>query len=85
MTDLGRHGRTAYAEQVRGLIAGGADVLLIETQQDLLVIKCAIAAANRAMAKRGRRIPIMVQASFDTERRAADADRVGSVGACRGD
>ena len=36
----------SYTEQVRGLIAGGADVLLIETQQDLLVIKCAIAAAS---------------------------------------
>ena len=30
----------SYAEQVRGLLAGGVDVLLIETQQDMLVIKC---------------------------------------------
>src|SRR5687767_6819270 len=56
----------SYAEQVRGLLAGGADVLLIETQQDLLASKCAIAAANLAMAEAGRRVPIMVQASFDT-------------------
>ncbi len=55
----------SYAEQVRGLIAGGADLLLIETQQDLLVIKCTIAAANRAMREAGVRLPIMVQASFD--------------------
>ena len=40
--------------------------LLIETQQDLLAIKCAIAAANRAMSELGRIVPIMVQASFDT-------------------
>src|SRR5258708_7324995 len=45
--------QASYAEQVRGLLAGGADVLLIETQQDLLVIKCAIAGANRAMKEAG--------------------------------
>jgi 5-methyltetrahydrofolate--homocysteine methyltransferase len=56
----------SYAEQVRGLIAGGADVLLIETQQDLLAIKCAVSAANIAFKEAGRRLPIMVQASFDT-------------------
>ncbi|HEX5241641.1 MAG TPA: homocysteine S-methyltransferase family protein, partial [Tepidisphaeraceae bacterium] len=56
----------SYAEQVRGLLAGGADVLLIETQQDLLAIKCAINACNLAMREAGRRVPIMAQASFDT-------------------
>ena len=55
----------SYFEQVRGLIAGGADVLLIETQQDMLVIKCALAAAERAFKQAGVRLPIMVQASFD--------------------
>ena len=55
----------SYAEQVRGLMAGGVDVLLIETQQDLLCIKCIIAAANTVFAEAGRRVPIMVQASFD--------------------
>src|SRR5581483_7087709 len=37
----------SYYQQVKGLLAGGADVLLIETQQDLLAIKCCISAANR--------------------------------------
>src|SRR3954463_11678369 len=55
------------AEQVRGLLAGGADVLLIETQQDLLAIKCAIAACNLVFKEVGRRLPIMVQASFDQD------------------
>ena len=55
----------SYAEQVRGLMAGGVDVLLIETQQDLLCIKCIISAANLVFAEVGRRLPIMVQASFD--------------------
>src|SRR5947209_6049965 len=56
----------SFTPQMRGLIAGGADVILIETQQDLLAIKCAINAANRAMQELGRRVPLMVQASFDT-------------------
>src|SRR5688572_24961327 len=59
----------SYREQVRGLLAGGVDVLLIETQQDMLASKCCIAAANSAMdeaGQGGRRVPIMVQASFDT-------------------
>ncbi|MDQ3441624.1 MAG: homocysteine S-methyltransferase family protein, partial [Planctomycetota bacterium] len=56
----------SYREQVRGLLAGGVDVLLIETQQDMLAIKCCIAAANEAMREANRRVPIMVQASFDT-------------------
>ena len=55
----------SYYEQVRGLIAGGADVLLVETQQDMLVVKCILVAANRAFAEAGKRLPIMVQFSFD--------------------
>ena len=55
----------SFLPQMRGLISGGADVLLIETQQDLLAIKCAINAANQAMRELGRRVPIMVQGSFD--------------------
>jgi len=55
----------SFTPQMRGLISGGADIILIETQQDLLAIKCAIAAANRAMRELGRQVPLMVQASFD--------------------
>ena len=57
----------SFTPQMRGLIGGGVDVILIETQQDLLAIKCALAAANRAMKELGRRVPLMVQASFDTD------------------
>ncbi|MEM6459950.1 MAG: homocysteine S-methyltransferase family protein, partial [Planctomycetota bacterium] len=34
----------SYAEQVRGLLDGGADVLLLETAQDILQVKCALNA-----------------------------------------
>jgi 5-methyltetrahydrofolate--homocysteine methyltransferase len=57
----------SFLPQMRGLISGGADVILIETQQDLLAIKCAISAANQAMKALNRRVPLMVQASFDQD------------------
>jgi 5-methyltetrahydrofolate--homocysteine methyltransferase len=55
----------SYAEQVRGLIAGGVDVLLIETQQDMLVVKCILAAVRQVGRETAVRLPIMLQASFD--------------------
>jgi 5-methyltetrahydrofolate--homocysteine methyltransferase len=57
----------SYAEQVRGLLDGGVDVLLIETQQDLLAIKCCLAAVEVVFAEFGRRVPVMVQASMDQQ------------------
>ena len=57
----------SYYIQFTGLIDGGSDVLLFETQQDLLIIKAMIVAANRAFADKGKRLPIMVQASFDQD------------------
>lgn len=57
----------SYRLQVRGLLDGGVDVLLIETQQDLLAIKCAINAAEIAFKEKGKRLPIMVQASMDQQ------------------
>ncbi len=55
----------SYAEQCRGLIAGGADVLLIETNQDLLLTKAAINAATRAMREAGLKLPLMVQVTIE--------------------
>jgi 5-methyltetrahydrofolate--homocysteine methyltransferase len=57
----------SYAEQIRGLMDGDVDVLLIETQQDLLAIKCCLAAIETVFAETGRRLPIMVQASMDQQ------------------
>ena len=52
----------SYATQMRGLIDGGADFLLIETAQDLLGVKCAVLAARRAMEESGREVPIFTPA-----------------------
>ncbi len=59
----------SYREQVRGLVDGGADVLLIETAQDLLQVKCAINACLAGLddcKKTAQDIPIMVQVTIET-------------------
>ncbi len=56
----------SYLEQVRGLLDGGADVLLIETCFDLLQAKTAVIACLDAMREKNRRIPIMVQVTMET-------------------
>ncbi len=52
--------------QCAGLIAGGADALLIETCQDTLQIKAAVNGAKRAVAEAGSDIPIFVQVTVET-------------------
>src|SRR5579863_9541838 len=56
--------RIAYGEQARGLIDGGADLLLIETIFDTLNAKAAIFACNEAMAERGMRLPLMISGTI---------------------
>ncbi len=57
----------ALTEQCRGLIAGGADALLTETNQDTLTIKAAVNAAKAARAAAGRDdLPIFVQVTVET-------------------
>lgn len=56
----------SYAEQARGLLDGGADVILIETAQDILQCKAAIAGVEIAFAQAGRRLPLMVQVTMET-------------------
>ena len=55
---------TAYAEQVRGLVDGGADLLLIETIFDTLNAKSAIVAIERVAAEMGRRLPVMISGTI---------------------
>ena len=56
----------SYLDQMRGLIAGGADAILIETAQDLGQIKVAVRAAKNAMRIQQRKIPIWVQMTIET-------------------
>ncbi|HOC18149.1 MAG TPA: methionine synthase, partial [Vicinamibacterales bacterium] len=56
--------RAAYLEQVRGLVDGGCDALLIETIFDTLNAKAAIAAAEDLFEERGRRLPLMISVTI---------------------
>ena len=56
----------SYFVQMRGLLVGGVDAVLIETSQDLGQIKLAVRAARDAMAEVGRACPLWVQATVET-------------------
>jgi len=56
--------RLAYGQQVRGLIAGGADLILIETVFDTLNAKAAIFACFEAFAAHGTRLPMMISGTI---------------------
>jgi 5-methyltetrahydrofolate--homocysteine methyltransferase len=58
--------RTNYAEQASGLIDGGADILLIETCQDILQVKAATVGVFDALAKARKDLPVMVQVTVET-------------------
>src|SRR6201989_687794 len=56
--------REPYAEQARGLLEGGADILLLETIFDTLNAKAAIYALEELFAARGRRVPVMISGTI---------------------
>jgi len=58
--------RDAYEQQVAGLVAGGADAILIETAQDLLQAKAAIIGARRALRASGVDLPVFAQVTVET-------------------
>ncbi len=51
--------------QVVGLVEGGADLVLLETQQDILELKAAILGTRKAFAESKKELPIMVQVTVD--------------------
>src|SRR3954469_12385510 len=57
--------RDAYEEEARGLLDGGVDLLLVETQFDLLGLKAGVIGARRAMAAIGREVPLQVQVTIE--------------------
>src|ERR1700760_4983720 len=53
-----------FSEQAAGLIDGGADLLIIETAQDILEVKAAIFGAREAFKSTGRTLPIHTSVSL---------------------
>jgi 5-methyltetrahydrofolate--homocysteine methyltransferase len=56
--------RLAYGEQIRGLLAGGVDALLIETIFDTLNAKAAIYAVAEEFAARATSVPVMISGTI---------------------
>jgi 5-methyltetrahydrofolate--homocysteine methyltransferase len=73
-----------YGEQARHLVEGGVDLLLLETMQDLLELKAAIAGITREFAKGMRRVPIQAQPTLITEGRMLLGTDISAVCATLG-
>ncbi|MTH99548.1 methionine synthase [Roseibium sp. RKSG952] len=56
--------RIAYAEAARGLIAGGADILLVETIFDTLNAKAALFAIDEVFEETGKILPVMISGTI---------------------
>jgi 5-methyltetrahydrofolate--homocysteine methyltransferase len=57
--------KAAYGVQVHGLLDGGADLLIVETCQDLLQTKAALAAIFDHFARTRRRVPVIAQVTIE--------------------
>ncbi|MGZ5332332.1 MAG: homocysteine S-methyltransferase family protein, partial [Solirubrobacterales bacterium] len=53
-----------FTEQATGLVEGGADLIIIETAQDILEVKAAIFGAREAFVQTGRSLPIQTSVSL---------------------
>ena len=56
--------RISYAEQIRGLLDGGSDILLVETIFDTLNAKAALLAIEEIFAERGIHVPVMISVTI---------------------
>ena len=55
--------KAAYAQQARALMAGGVDVLLVETIFDSLNAKAALVAIREVFEAEGKKLPVMISAA----------------------
>jgi 5-methyltetrahydrofolate--homocysteine methyltransferase len=55
----------SYKEEISGLMDGGVDILSIETCQDPLQFKCALAATQDVFDEKGLRIPVIVSLTIE--------------------
>ncbi|MGH7475581.1 MAG: homocysteine S-methyltransferase family protein [Longimicrobiales bacterium] len=79
-------GAISYAEladvfrvQARGLIAGGVDVLLIETSQDILEVKAQVTGIRRGLRELDAQVPIQAQVTLDTSERMLLGTDIGAA------
>jgi 5-methyltetrahydrofolate--homocysteine methyltransferase len=71
--------KAAYAEQVRGLLDGGADLLIVETCQDLLQTKAALAAIFENFRTNRRRVPVIAQVTIEVFGTMLNGTEIGAA------
>lgn len=71
--------KAAYVEQVRGLVEGGSDMLIVETCQDLLQTKAALAAIFDHFETNKMRIPVIAQVTIETFGTMLNGTEIGAA------
>ena len=71
--------KDAYREQVRGLFDGGSDVFIVETCQDLLQTKAALAAIFEFFEKNKVRIPVIAQVTIEVFGTMLNGTEIGAA------
>ncbi|MGI9666165.1 MAG: homocysteine S-methyltransferase family protein, partial [Acidimicrobiia bacterium] len=79
-------GQISYAElrdqfevESAGLIDGGVDLIIIETQFDLLALKAAVNGARKAMQASGREVPLQTQVTIELTGRMLPGTEIGAA------
>src|SRR6478736_3132980 len=71
--------KAAYAVQVRGLLDGGADLLIVETCQDLLQTKAALSAIFEDFKNNGQRVPVIAQVTIEVFGTMLNGTEIGAA------
>jgi 5-methyltetrahydrofolate--homocysteine methyltransferase len=71
--------KKAYSEQVRGLFDGGVDLFIVETCQDLLQTKAALAAIFEFFAQRKVKIPVITQVTIEVFGTMLNGTEIGAA------
>ena len=71
--------KAAYAEQVRGLLDGGADLLIVETCQDLLQTKAALSAIFEHFKQHHIRVPVIAQVTIEVFGTMLNGTEIGAA------
>ena len=71
--------RAAYSEQVKGLVDGGSDILIVETCQDLLQTKAALDAIFDLFKSRKSSIPVIAQVTIETFGTMLNGTEIGAA------
>src|SRR5687768_7363110 len=71
--------KDAYREQVRGLVDGGSDVLIVETCQDLLQTKAALAAIFEHFEKNKVKLPVIAQVTIEVFGTMLNGTEIGAA------